>query len=366
MRHIDSCFLVVLLTLSGWLASCVSQPESTTTAPTSSASSPDSVPVVVLQAEAVQKDITLPAELLPFEHVVLNAKVAGFVSRIPVDIGSRVRKGQLLAVVEAPELGARVAEGGANVQTAFARFQNSRDLYHRLAAARQGAGAVSVREVEAARGQMRADSAAWTASQQVLRSLRDQQAYLTLRAPFSGVVTRRNVDPGALVGNSQPVLELENNRILRLRVAVPEALTGSRLPAERLTFTVTAFPGRAFDGTLYRKSETIDPRTRSELWEFRVNNASGTLKGGMFANAKLVLARSGSSFLVPPSAVVTSQERRFVIRVRGGKTEWVDVSTGFGVGDRQEVFGALTEGDSLLKSASEERKPDQSVVAVVK
>ncbi|MBC3788441.1 efflux RND transporter periplasmic adaptor subunit [Spirosoma utsteinense] len=327
---------------------------------------PDSVTTLVLTAEAVRKDVTLPAELLPYERVQLYAKVPGFVRRMSVDIGSRVQKGQLLAVVDAPELGARVAEGGANVQTALVRYQNGQDLYRRLAAARQAAGAVSVREVESARNQMRADSTGWVAARQVLRSLRDQQAYLTLRAPFTGVVTRRSADPGALVGISQPLLELENNRRLRLRVAVPEALTGSRLPANRVSFTVKAFPGQAFAGALDRKSETIDPKTRTELWEFRVDNASGTLKAGMFADAKLGMARSQNSFLVPPTAVVTSLERKFVIRVKGGKTEWVDVATGLGVGDRQEVFGPLANGDTLLKAANEERKPDQTVIAVVK
>ncbi|MGA0560597.1 efflux RND transporter periplasmic adaptor subunit [Larkinella sp. VNQ87] len=353
------------LYLTGWLLGC-NAPSTNTPTTSASPSRPDSVPVLVLKSESVQKEVTLPAELLPLERVQLFAKVPGYLRRISVDIGSRVRQGQVLAVVDAPELVARVAETEANVQTALVRYQNSQDLYRRLSAARQGAGAVSVREVEAARNQMRADSAGWTAAQQILRAQRDQQAYLTITAPFSGIVTRRTVDPGALVGTTQSILEIENNAILRLRVSIPEALTGSRLPSQQLAFQVKAFPGRTFSGTLFRKAETIDPQTRTELWEFRVNNPSGELKAGMFADAKLGLNRAGSSFLVPPSAVVTSQERKFVIRVKNGKTEWVDVSTGFGVGDKQEVFGALAEQDTVLKSANEERKPDQTVIAVVR
>lgn len=360
MRFSVALYLFALL-----LSGCQRKPKPADSPAAGATTQPDSVPAFVLTAEAVRKEVTLPAELLPYERVQLYAKVPGFVRRMAVDIGARVRKGQLLAIVEAPELGARVAEGSANVQTALVRYQNGQDLYRRLAAARQSAGAVSVREVEAARNQMRADSSGWVAARQVLRSLRDQQAYLTLRAPFTGVVTRRSADPGALVGTSQPLLEMESNRRLRLRVAVPEALTGSRLPANRLSFTVKAFPGRAFAGELDRKSETIDPKTRTELWEFSVDNAAGTLKAGMFADAKLGLARSQNSFLVPPTAVVTSLERKFVIRVKRGKTEWVDVATGLGVGDKQEIFGSLADRDTLLKSANEERKPDQVVISVI-
>ncbi|GAA4447199.1 efflux RND transporter periplasmic adaptor subunit [Nibrella saemangeumensis] len=334
------------------------------TATTPTTQGPDSAKVIVLRAESVRKDISLPAELHPLERVQIYAKVPGFVRRIPVDIGSRVSHGQLLAVLDAPELASKVAEANANVQTALARFQNSQDLHRRLAAARQGAGAVSAREVEVARNQMRADSTGWVSARQMLRSLRDQQAYLTLRAPFAGVVTRRTADPGALVGSNQPLLEMENNRTLRLRIAVPEALTGSELPARKLAFTVKAFPGKLFNGTLSRKSETIAPRTRTETWEFTVDNANGELKAGMFADARMGVARSQPSFLVPPSAVVTSQERRFIIRLTDGRTEWVDVSQGMGVGDKVEVFGPLAEGDIVLQSANEEIKPDKPMIAL--
>jgi membrane fusion protein (multidrug efflux system) len=346
------------------LAACSeTKPDTPAAAP---AAGVDTVRAFILKAEAVTKSLNLPAELLPAERVQLYAKVPGYVRRMAVDIGSRVRRGQLLATLEAPELTARVAEAEAGVQEALVAVQNSQDAYRRLARAGQGTGAISGREIEQARNRLRADSAAWQARRGVLRSVRQQQAYLTLTAPFAGVVTKRNADPGALVGStSAPLLELENTRRLRLRVAVPEGLTGSQLPGQTVQFTVTSLPDKTFPGTLVRKSETIDPKTRTELWEFAVDNAAGELKSGLFANATLGLTRGGASLLVPPSAVVTSLERKFVIRVKNGRTEWVDVTTGLGVGAQIEVFGPLAMGDTLVRMGTEELSAERRVVPAV-
>ncbi len=149
------------------LTSCSKDDKQTTITSTSTEKKIDSVEVIVAKMESVQKELTLPAELLPYERVQLYAKVPSYVREIKVDIGSRVQKGQVLVTLDAPELTAKVAEVAANIRTALARLQNSQDLHHRLQAGRSS-GAVSVREVEQAFNQLRADSAAFIASQEIM------------------------------------------------------------------------------------------------------------------------------------------------------------------------------------------------------
>jgi membrane fusion protein, multidrug efflux system len=322
----------------------------------------DTVDVIIAKQESIQKELTLPAELLPYERTTIYAKVPAYVKEIKVDIGSRVIKGQLLATLEAPEINAKVAELASNVQTTLARMQNSKDMYKRLQGG-QNSGAVSMREIEQTANQWRADSTVYLAAQKTLMAAKQQQQYLIIYAPFSGVITKRTADVGALVGtnSAMPLLELENNNQLRLRVAVPEFLVGNTLVNNDLSFKVKALPNKTFNSKLTRKSEKIDSQTRSELWEFTVDNSNHDLKVGMFADAKLKFARPQAVITLPPSAVVTTLERRFVIRISDGVTEWVDVSLGTGVNDKVEVFGSIGEGDMIVRNGNEELKSEKKI-----
>jgi membrane fusion protein (multidrug efflux system) len=186
---------------------------------------------------------------------------------------------------------------------------------------------------------------------------------LVIRAAFDGVITQRNVDPGTLVGTGkEPMFVLENIGKLRLRVAIPESYTSAIPESSSITFTVDAQPSKKYAAKLARKSNQIDTKTRTELWEFEVNNTSKELKSGMFANASFILQRSEPSYIVPYSAVVTNQERSFVIRIRDGKTEWVDVRSGISMNDELEIFGSLEENDRLVLKANDELKPGVDVV----
>ena len=204
------------------------------------------------------------------------------------------------------------------------------------------------------------------AARYAVNALRDIDGYLVLRAPFDGVVTKRRADVGTYVGTAadQPILEIENNRTLRLRVAVPEVFTGGQLRGNTVSFTTKAVPNQKQEARLVRKSESIDVGTRSEIWEFRVDNTGHTLKSGMFTDVTLLLSRAKPSFVVPFSSVVTTLEQKFVIRVTSGKTSWVDVRPGLNVTEGIEIFGDLQPGDSLVVMGNEEIKPDTKVVAV--
>jgi RND family efflux transporter MFP subunit len=150
--------------------------------------------------------------------------------------------------------------------------------------------------------------------------------------------------------------------ILRLRIPVPEVYTTAISDTSVVNFTVDAMPGKIFTATLSRKSGSISLANRTETWEFIFPNKEKTLKPGMFANAAIRLGREELSFMVPASAVTTTLEKKFVIRLSNGVAEYVDVKTGFNQNDKLEIFGAINEGDIILSAATDEIKPGTKLV----
>jgi membrane fusion protein (multidrug efflux system) len=319
----------------------------------------DTAQVFLLRSDTVQKAVELPAELLPYLQTDLYAKVQGYIQEIKVDIGDRVHKGQTLAIIEAPEVRTQVSASEASLQAARAKYTASADKYRRLSEASQSAspGIVAPVDLIASHDQMLADSAAYEAIRQQSKAYKEVSGYLYITAPFSGVITARKADPGALVSASSMLLTVQDNNILRLRVAVPEIYVAAAAGHSGLSFSVDAYPEQRFAGVLTRKTETIDPATRTELWEFDVNNGNHLLKAGTFVSARLKLERSAPSLILPAAAIVTTLERKFVIRVNGGRAEWVDVRQGMTTDRGVEVFGELHPGDTLLLKATDERKP---------
>lgn len=314
-----------------------------------------------LAASRPEQVLPISAELHPQERASIRAKVQAFVRELNVDIGSRVRAGQVLALLDAPELQAQVADASARSQELLAKAAISKDKYTRLSEAAAQPGAVSGVELEHARNEYIADSAAAQASRAAMSGAQDWSGYLRLLAPFDGVVTQRNVNLGDLVspGNALPLFEVQQNTTLRLRVAVPEFYLGTSPVDPNITFTVPAFPGQPFPAKLARRAGGLDPRTRSEVWEFEADNRDERLQGGMIAELRLKLHRQQPSLMAPRSAVVTDQERTFVIRVQGDTTAWVDVRKGMAFKDSLEIFGAVQPGDILIVTATPEIRPGQ-------
>jgi membrane fusion protein, multidrug efflux system len=327
----------------------------------------DSVEVLVLKKQPVVKALTLPAELHPWERAEIYAKLEGYVKTLKVDIGDKVKRNEILVIIDAPEVAANYSRSSADIQSAEAKFRTSKDAYKRIVKASAEQGAISASELERARNQMLSDSAAFVSSKSNANSFSQLQDYLIIRAAFDGVITARNIDPGSLVGKGQkPMFVLENISRLRLRVAIPETYTTALPDTSVISFTVSAQPNKKYSARLARKSNQIDSKTRTELWEFEVNNSKGDLKSGMYGNANFNLQRGESSFVIPYSSLVTNQERNFVIRVRDGKTEWVDVKNGISLKEQIEVFGDLSEGDQIVRRANDEIKADQKVIGFSK
>ncbi len=318
------------------------------------------------------KGITFPGELKPWNQVGIYAKVNGFVRTIMVDRGTHVRKGQVLAILDAPEIYSELSRieaqkigAQAALSQQMAHLAASSATYDRLLHANQfQEGSISVNEIDQARSKAWSDSAAVAAARENLKaaealykSKSEFASYLTLTAPFDGTITERNVSPGALVGrgeNGKPLFVLEDSRTLRLTVAIPESFAGSLPPEARVSFSVTAFPDKQFSARLARSAGSLQEHNRAMMVEFDTDNHNGQLKSGMYANVSLPVIRQDSTLFVPATAVVTSSEQVFVIRSKGGVAEWVTVKKGVALDSLVEVFGDLHPGDRIVRSASEE------------
>jgi membrane fusion protein (multidrug efflux system) len=186
------------------------------------------------------------------------------------------------------------------------------------------------------------------------------ESYLRIRAPFAGVITERNVHPGALVGPSggssaaAPIVRIVASSRLRLVIPVPEAYTAGMTSGIALMFSVAAYPGQTFSGTVARIAQAVDVSTRTMAVELEVNNADGRLAPGTFCQVRWPVRRTTPSLLVPSGSVANTTGRTFVIRVRDGRTEWVDVKTGLASGSLIEVFGDLQLGDEIAARGTDE------------
>jgi membrane fusion protein (multidrug efflux system) len=325
--------------------------------------------VVKVISKSAERKIQLPGEFQPYQQVAIYAKVSGFVDKVNVDVGSMVKTGDLLATLVAPELAAQRLEATAKVRAAESQRAEARakvaaaeSTYERLKAASATPGAIAGNEliqaeqqVAAAQAQVRAAEGSIQAVEASVAAFKDMEDYLKVTAPFDGVITERNVHPGALVGGAgKAMFQLEQTTRLRLIVSVPEIDVGGIVKGARVPFTVPAYPGDHFTGTIARVSHSMDEKTRSMAVELDVMNPQSHLAPGMYPAVTWPVRSPKASLLVPPASIVTTTERTFVIRVRDGKAEWVNVSKGTPAGELVEVFGALKPGDAILKRASDE------------
>lgn len=324
----------------------------------------DSVAVFPLKKEQVNKQLIFPAELIPLEKAEIYAKVSGYINELKVDIGDKVEKGQVLAILDAPEIISNYAQANSDAQSARSKYQTGLDGYKRILNASKVNGTIAAGELESAKNKMLSDSSSYEAAKAKLNANAQLKDYLTIRSPFSGIITQRNADAGTLVSasNAKPLLVVENVSALRLRIPVPEAYTAAIPDTTIIKFSVDAQPGKTFIAELSRKSGAINLVNRTETWEFIYQNKDNKLKSGMYANATIKMGREDLSFLVPTSAVTTNQERKFVIRLKDGLADWVDVKSGISQKDKMEIFGSLNEGDMLLVRATDEIKPETKLI----
>jgi len=253
--------------------------------------------LVSLALPLAAQTLRLPGELAPYQRVSLKARVAGIVETVAVDRGAAVAAGDLLVVLRAPEMQARIAEAEAKASAidaqrveAEARLTGAESRYERLKAASATPGVVAELDVilaekerDAARMLVTALARSAAAARAQTAALKEMEAYLRIAAPFDGVITARHAHPGALASpDSGALLELEQVSRLRLVLPVPEAEFGVIRPGRKLTFTVPSHPGRTFTAVIARIPRSLDPATRTMPVELDVSNLSGLLAPGMY------------------------------------------------------------------------------------
>lgn len=336
-------------------------------------SAPATVSTVPAVSKKLQTTISLPAQLTPYEQVDIYPKVTGFVQTVTVDRGSRVQRGQVLVRLTAPELDSQRSQSEAAVRaaesqlaTAQAKLAADNGTYLHMVAASKTPGVLADNDVAVAGQTVSADKGLVAAAEQNIAAARDSlksvsqtTSYLTITAPFEGIVTTRNLHPGALIGpasgagGAQPILQIVDDKRLRLVVPIPEAQVGEMKTGQLVSFTVPAYPGQTFKAPVQRISHDVDEKSRTMPVELEVANREGRLSPGSFTTVSWPLERNYPTLFVPASAVTTDQQHTFVIRVRNNKAEWVTVQTGQTLNGELEVFGDLAAGDQVVKIASD-------------
>ncbi len=376
---------LVLTSGIGFCISCSSNSgSSTTTAKAQGTLAPaPAVEVAKVVSKRLAITVRLPGELQPYEVVAVYPKVTAFVDSIRVDRGSVVKAGQLMAQLAAPELAAQRAEAQSKLQgaeaqrgEAEARLASDESTYQRLKAASATPGVVAGNDLEVAQKAVEADrarlesvSGSAQAAKSALKSMSEIEGYLQVRAPFDGVVTERNVHPGALVGPASgsglgvPIVRVEKTSRLRLLVPVPEKYVAGMSGGTTVQFSVPAFPNQAFSGKVARIAHSVDVKTRTMPVELDVTNSDGQLASGMFPEVVWPVRRLQPTLFVPTSAVARTTEAVFVVRIRDGNVEWVNVQTGEVDGKQTEVFGDLREGDDVAVRGTDELRPGTHVTS---
>jgi len=383
MIQMRAIFISVLASSLGFCVSCgsTSSPATNAAGASAAAASTPTVEVTRVVSRKLAVTVRLPGELQPYEAVAVFPKLTSFVDWIGVDRGSVVKTGQLMVRLVAPEIAAQRGEARSKLQAAVAqraeseaKLASEQSTYERLRTASGTPGVVAGNDLEVAQKAVegyraRLDAAAESekAAKAALQSITEIQGYLQVRAPFDGVVTERNVHPGALVGPGSgsginvPLVKVEQIARLRAVVPVPEKYVAGMTEGAKVEFSVPAFPNETFSGTVARIAHSVDVKTRTMPVELEVANPKGRLASGMFPEVLWPVRRSEPTLFVPASSVARTTEATFVVRIHDGTAEWVNVQTGEVDGKLIEVFGDLQPGDEVASRGTDELRPGTRV-----
>ena len=355
------------------------------------------VSVIHPKPGAVKDEVVLPGNVMAFTDSPIYARSSGYLKQWFIDIGGHAKAGQQLAIIEAPELDQQVTQAKATIQQAQAALDQAianeqqgkaneelarvnADRWKNLVAK----GAVSRQENDQYQAQYQAQVANLNALEQAIAAarsnlaadqanlsrLQEMQNYEIVRAPFDGIVTARNIDVGALInaGNGGPAQELFHMAAtakLRVYVSVPQAVSRAAVAGLKCYLTLTEFPGRRFQGELVRTSGAIDQATRTLLTEVDVDNASGELRPGAYAEVHLQIPEGSRALIVPVSVLLFRSEGLRVGVVRdGNRAELVPVVLGKDFGNEVEVVSGLAENDSVIANPSDSLSSGATVQVV--
>jgi RND family efflux transporter MFP subunit len=307
------------------------------------AQQPIAVRTVSPEPRAFVLSSTQPGTAEAFYEADLGAKVSGFVSELAVDVGSRVRAGQVLARLAVPELIAERNAARAEVAALRSEFARTETL-----AARN-----SVTQKALAEAQNRLDSAIAAEAETDA-----QIAFATIEAPFDGVVTARAIDPGDMVyqanspkGSAEPLLKVAKLDVIRVKTYVPERDAVWADVGDTATISFDALPGQVFAGTVARLSGAVDPRTRTMLVEIDLPNTDGRIRPGLYGQVRLTLEQRDGVLALPAAAVQFGEGGAFVLVAAGDVARRTPVETGLNVGGWIEIVAGLRGDERVVTGA---------------
>jgi RND family efflux transporter MFP subunit len=307
-------------------------------------------------------EIVLPGNIQAYTLAPIYARTTGYVKAWYHDIGSRVRKGELLAVIETPELDQQLDQAKADLATAQSNAGLAKvtaDRYQGLI----GQNAVSQQDTDNAVQALEARNTEVTSAQANMRRLEQLQSFERIEAPFDGIVTARNLDIGQLVSaagstntpgagtvsGSKEVFDISAIQTLRVFVNVPQVYAPDAKAGVTATLTLPQYPGRTFRGKLVRTSDAVDPATRTLLAEVDVDNRSGELLPGSYTEVHLKVANPAPALIVPVSALILEPDGLHVGIVDATQhARIVRVTPGRDSGSTMEILGGLEPGQQVI------------------
>jgi RND family efflux transporter MFP subunit len=329
-----------------------------------------SVSVVLPKRTAPADELVLPGNIQPFISSPIYARTDGYLKAWYFDIGAQVRKGQLLAIIQTPEVDEQLAQARSTLTTAEANLelaQITRNRYQSLLTKH----AVAQQDVDNAVGTYSANKAVVDADMANVRHYEALVSFEKVYAPFDGVITARNTDIGALINsgsNTAPrtdLFDMVQPGVLRVYVNVPEEYSRGVRPGQTGADIVLAeFPGEKFKGNLVRTANAINATTRTLLAEVDVQNPKGTLLSGSYAEVHLKIPGQTSTLLVPVSALIFRSEKLQVGVVKNGKIAITDVTPGHDFGAQIEIVAGLNADDQVVTNPPDSLVSGQQVKIV--
>ena len=320
------------------------------------------VSIVLPKRAAPAQEIILPGNVQPFITSPIYARTNGYLKKWYFDIGAHVKQGQLLAVIETPELDQQVEQSISTLDTAKANLALAEITKKRY----QGlikSNAVPQQFVDNAVGTYNADNAIVEADQANVRELKALQSFEKVCAPFDGVITARNTDIGDLINSGSngnvktDLFHIAQPGVLRVYVNVPEEYSRGITVGMRADLSLAEFPNRKFQGEVVRTADSINVTTRTLLIEIDVNNPTGTLLTGSYAEVHLAIPTQASTVLLPVNTLLFRTEGLHVGIVKDGKVSIIPVTPGHDFGNDIEIVSGLLSDDQVILN------PPDSLVA---
>ncbi len=299
--------------------------------------------------------ISVSGEIKPFEQTLLYAKVSGFIKQIYVDRGNVVKKGQLLAVLEAPEMYSKYLSEKSNQDKSYSDYLLAKQVYERLQEASKTDGAIAKIELDRALSNMNSAKANFDSAKASTQQTIQIQDYLKITAPFDGIITERFISNGALVGNpNEPLFKIAQNNKLRLVTAIPEKHANAISENTIATYQISSYPGKDFVAKLSRTSGILNESDRSLTIEFDIDNTLKELQGGDYAQIQLNLQRKQPTLWINSKNILHTQSGTFVqTKNKTGEISNIPIKLGVQLDTIIEIFGALNSTTPLLNKPIE-------------